>query len=107
MLEEMNKTLAVLEAFMPRHFRGARQAYLSYASEVNRWVSASVSENTTIASLHTGRIVQEQPETIGEGGNKADCGEKPDTGKQLLPLLSDFIILILSFLTNNISKYKI
>ena len=34
----MNKTLAVLEAFMPRHFRGARQAYLSYASEVNRWV---------------------------------------------------------------------
>ena len=37
-LEEMNKTLAVFEAFMPRHFRGARQAYWSYASEVNRWV---------------------------------------------------------------------
>ena len=35
-LEEMNKTLAVLEAFMPRHFRGATEAYWSYASEVNR-----------------------------------------------------------------------
>ena len=41
-LEEMNKTLAVFEAFMPRHFRGARQAYWSYASEVNRWVPLQV-----------------------------------------------------------------
>jgi len=48
-LEEMNKTLAVLEAFMPRHFRGAREAYWSYASEVNRnKLRPSVSEETRL-----------------------------------------------------------
>lgn len=46
-LEEMNKTLAVLEAFMPRHFRGATKAYWSFTSEVNRNnLRPTVSEST-------------------------------------------------------------
>ena len=50
----MNKTLAVFEAFMPRHFRGARQAYWSYASEVNRWVFCKCTVTFTLATVWTG-----------------------------------------------------
>ena len=39
----------------------------------------------------TGKIIQEQPEAIGEWRDKIDCGEEPHTGNQLLHLSSDFI----------------
>ena len=35
-LEDLNMTLAVMEAFMPRFFRGATEIYWRSSSDVNR-----------------------------------------------------------------------